>query len=233
MRTVSQYNQTRKFLYEFRESRLKKAARLIGRLRPGKLLDIGCSTGEWGLHWKEKGWSPYGLDIDQEHVRIATERGVSAEVCDLNAERIPFDDESFDLIFAGEIIEHLVDTDGFLAELNRCLKPGGHLILTTPNLASFENRVRIFFGVYPIWVDHKLKGSGHVRAYTPTVLKRQLREHGFEVLKQTGNWVPFVPQRITDDVRIPALAVTGSLFPNLAMDIIVLAQKVRNSPTTE
>ena len=205
---------------------------MIERLPPGKLLDIGCSTGDWAIHWKEKGWNPYGLDIDDDHVRISVKRGIAAEVCDLNAERIPFTEEIFDLIFAGEIIEHLVDTDGFLDELNRCLAPGGHLILTTPNLASFENRIRLLLGVYPIWLDHRLKGSGHVRAYTPTVLKRQLREHGFEIIKQTGNWVPFIPQRITDDVRIPALAVTGSLFPSLAMDIIILARKVHGSSST-
>lgn len=225
MRSLSEYNAGRKFLYEFRESRLKKAARMIEGLPPGKLLDIGCSTGDWALYWKERGWESYGLDIDREHVGIATERGVRAKACDLNVEPIPFDDGSFDLIFAGEVIEHLIDTDGFVRELHRCLRPGGHLIVTTPNLASFENRARILFGVYPIWVDHRLQGSGHVRAYTPSVLKKQLREHGFTILKHTGNWVPFLPQRIIDDIRLPALAVTGSILPGLAMDIILMARK--------
>jgi SAM-dependent methyltransferase len=225
MRSVSDYNLEKKFLYEFRESRLKKAARMIAALAPGKLLDIGCSRGDWGLYWKERGWTSYGLDIDAEHAGIATRRGVPAKVCDLNAEPIPYPDGSFDLIFAGEVIEHLVDTDGFLQELHRCLRPGGHLILTTPNLASFENRIRILLGIYPIWVDYRLEGSGHVRAYTPPVLKKQLREHGFRILKHTGNWVPFLPQRLIDDVRLPALSLTGSVFPSLAMDIIVMARK--------
>lgn len=225
MRSVSEYNSDRTFTYELRESRLRKAARLIRGLAPGKLLDIGCSTGDWGLYWRERGWEPYGVDIDADHVEVARERGVEARLCDLNAEPIPFESASFDLIFAGEVIEHLVDTDGFVRELHRCLKPGGHLIVTTPNLASFENRVRILLGVYPIWVNYNLEGSGHVRAYTPRVLKKQLRAHGFDVVKHTGNWVPFLPQRLVDDVRLPALAVTGTLFPNLAMDIIVLARK--------
>jgi SAM-dependent methyltransferase len=122
------------------------------------------------------------------------------------------------------VIEHLVDTDGFIQELRRCLKPGGHLIVTTPNLASFENRIRILLGFYPVWVDYRLQGSGHVRAYTPWILKKQLREHGFTILKHTGNWVPFLPQRIVDDRRVPALAVTGSLFPGLAAGIILMAR---------
>lgn len=225
MRTISQYNRDQTFLYDLRESRLRKTALWIEKLPPGRLLDIGCSTGEWALYWQERGWEPYGVDINETHVQVAAGRGVRARVCDLNSEPIPYADALFDLVFAGEIIEHLVDTDGFIGELDRCLRPGGHLVITTPNLASFENRLRLLLGFYPIWLDHKLRGSGHVRGYTPAVLKRQLREHGFDVLRHTGNWVPFVPQRFADDVRFPWLAVTGSLLPSLAMDIMVLARK--------
>jgi len=147
VQTVSEYNQATKFTYELHESRLKKCARLIESLKPGRLLDIGCSCGDWGL--QARGWQPAGVDIDREHVAIARDRGVNARYCDLNSQPIPFDNKAFDLIFAGEVIEHLVDTDGFLSELNRCCKPGGHLLLTTPNLASLENRVRLLFGIYP------------------------------------------------------------------------------------
>lgn len=225
IQTVSEYNRATKFTYELRESRLKKCVRLIDSLAPGSLLDIGCSTGDWGLFWQARGWSPAGLDIDREHVGIARERGVDARYCDLNRDAIPFDTSSFDLIFAGEVIEHLVDTDGFLRELNRCCKPGGHILVTTPNLASFENRVRLMIGMYPKWLNYNLAESGHVRGYTPRALKKQLAEHGFQVVRQLGNWVPFVPQHFVDDIRMPSLAITGDLLPSLAMDIIVLAQK--------
>lgn len=161
----------------------------------------------------------------RESVSAAESRGIQAKVCDLASEGIPFEDESFDLVFAGEIIEHLVDTDGFLNEVHRCLKPGGHLILTTPNLASFENRLRLLLGFYPMWLNWNLGGAGHVRAYTPRILKHQLREHGFSIAKHTGNWVPFVPQRFTDDIKCPALAVTGTWFPSMAMDMIILARR--------
>jgi len=70
-----------------------------------------------------------------------------------------------------------------------------------------------------------LEGVGHVRAYTPRILKRQLRAHGLAVEEHRGNWVPVIPQRFLDDLKLPALAVTGDLFPSLAMDIIVKARK--------
>jgi len=61
-----------------------------------------------------------------------------------------------------------------------------------------------------------------VRGYTPRVLKKQMAAHGLAVIKQLGNWVPFIPQHFTDDVKVPALAITGDWFPSLSMDIIVL-----------
>lgn len=225
MQTVSNYNEQTKFDIEFRESRIKKAIKIIAKLKPGKFLDIGCSNGDWALFWKQKGWEPYGIDIHSDYVRVGVQKGIHAKVCDLNKDKIPFGDASFDFIFAGEVIEHLIDTDAFLKEIHRCLKPNGYTLITTPNLASFENRLRILFGLYPVWVNYNLNGSGHVRAYTPSILKKQLKQHGFKVVKHTGNWVPFIPQKIMNDVQIPFLAFTGTLLPNLSMDIIILAKK--------
>ena len=222
---LSAYNAGRDFSYDLRESRLRECAYLIASLPAGRLLDIGCIKGEWARHWASRGWDTAGIDISQDHVTAARDAGVDARLCDLNRDALPFGDAEFDLIFAGEVIEHLVDTDGFLAEVRRCCKPSGHLIVTTPNLASFENRIRLLLGVYPVWLNYNLAGSGHVRAYTPRVLKRQLSTNGFRVLRHTGNWVPFIPQYFVDDLKMPVLAVTGDLLPNLAMDIIVLARR--------
>lgn len=225
MRTASAYNEATKFTYEFRESRLKKCCKIMESLPVGRLLDIGCSTGDWAAYWRDKGWYCAGVDIDREHVQLARNRAIDAKYCDLNHDQLPFENQSFDLIFAGEVIEHLIDTDGFISELYRCLRPRGHVLITTPNLVSFENRLRILLGIYPAWVNYNLSGSGHVRAYTPRVLRKQLREHGFEVVIHKGNWVPFIPQHFLTDIDLPALAVTGDLLPNLAMDIIMLARR--------
>ena len=225
MRTASAYNEATKFTYELRESRLKKCHNIMESLPVGRLLDIGCSTGDWAAYWRDKGWCCAGVDIDREHVQLARNRAIDAKYCDLNHDQLPFENQSFDLIFAGEVIEHLIDTDGFISELYRCLRPRGHVLITTPNLVSFENRLRILLGIYPAWVNYNLSGSGHVRAYTPRVLKKQLREHGFEVVIHKGNWVPFIPQHFLTDIDLPALAVTGDLLPNLAMDIIMLARR--------
>jgi 2-polyprenyl-3-methyl-5-hydroxy-6-metoxy-1,4-benzoquinol methylase len=189
------------------------------------LLDLGCSTGAISAPFIAAGWTVYGLDFTAAPLIMARSAGLQAVAGDV-ARGLPFAPATFDAVLAGEIIEHLVDTDAFLHEIYRVLRPGGALILTTPNLASLENRLRLLLGIYPIWVDYRLgQGEGHVRAYTPRVLKRQLQEHGLIVEKHVGNFVPFVPQRFLNDIQAPWLARTGDWLPGLAMDIIVKARK--------
>ena len=209
---------------ELRESRLRKALELIDAEPRGRLLDIGCGHGEFGALLKSRGWTVAGVDLDPLQIAAASGRGIEARQCDLT-HGLPYEPGHFDAVYAGEVIEHLVDTDAFLSEVARVLKPGGIFVLTTPNLASMENRIRLVLGIYPIWVDHRLSGMGHVRAYTPRVLRRQLAAHGLVVEKHRGNWVRFLPQRFMDDVKAPWLAATGDWLPGFAMDIIMKARK--------
>ena len=226
VQSASRYNE-RTFAQhsvELRESRLRKARRMLSTESPGKLLDLGSGRGEFTASLLKDGWQVFGLDLQPAQLSQATGRGVIAVAADVS-DTLPFRDCSFSCVFAGEVIEHLLDTDLFIREIYRVLAPNGCVVVTTPNLASVENRLRILFGIYPIWVNYRLEGVGHVRAYTPRILKRQLRAHGLAVEEHRGNWVPVIPQRFLDDLKLPALAVTGDLFPSLAMDIIVKARK--------
>jgi 2-polyprenyl-3-methyl-5-hydroxy-6-metoxy-1,4-benzoquinol methylase len=225
---LSDYNRE-KFLglqTDHRESRLRKAAAMILREPAGRLLDIGCGNASFSAGFLRAGFAVAGIDMTEEQIAAARARGIDARVHDLGSGPLPFPDRSFDVAFAGEVIEHIVDTTAFLSEIHRVLKPNGCVVLTTPNLASAENRLRLLFGFYPIWTEFRLEGGqGHVRSYTRRTLVRHLRETGFAVEAVTGNWVPIVPQKFADDIRHPFLAPTGDWFPGLAMDLIVKARK--------
>lgn len=214
--------------FETRESRLRKAMAMFERESGrGRVLDVAAGSGIAAGALAERGWRVSALDISEELVAQIQERGqIDAAVHDLSEGPLPFQDGTFEAVFAGEIIEHLVDTASFVAELRRVLKPGGIAVITTPNLASFENRLRLLLGRYPIWVEYELSDQGHVRSYTVPTLRHQLRSNGFEVEQVVGNWVPLIPQRFVHDVRIPALARTGDWFPSLAQGIVVRGRAV-------
>lgn len=210
---------------DLRESRIRKLVALLAAEPRGRLLDVGCAGGEFATLVARDGWQVVGLEREPSLVETARARGIETYHVDLDREPFPLPAASLDAAVAGEVIEHLVDTDHLLGELARVLRPGGVLVLTTPNLASLENRVRLLLGRYPMWMDHGVDGAGHLRYYTPGVLRAQLERHRFRVERHVGNWVPFVPQRWLDDLRAPWLAVTGDWWPSLAMGIVMKARR--------
>ncbi|MFL6727720.1 MAG: class I SAM-dependent methyltransferase [Sphingomicrobium sp.] len=106
----------------------------IGRRKPGRVLEVGCGSGQFLSLLQEAGWDAIGLDFDPEAVSAARQRGVNAQTSDLFAQNFPA--ESFDIVFMDNVIEHLPDPPAVFAECHRVLRPGGRLILLTPNLNS-------------------------------------------------------------------------------------------------
>ncbi len=176
-------------VFEARESRLRKAlASFEQEPGRGELLDVAAGSGLAAEALAAQGWNVTALDLSPELVaQIRARPGVHRALQhDLSSGSFPFDDASMAAVFAGEIIEHLVDTRRFLDEIHRVLRPGGLLVVTTPNLASFENRVRLLFGVYPAWLEYELSSQGHVRAYTKRTLRTHLRATGLRRREDHG-----------------------------------------------
>ncbi len=223
---LSKRNSEIPFGYNFNENRMKKCLKIMSRIPPGEFLDLGATQGGLMQRMISQGWRAYGVDINPDNVDVCQTRGLEVWLADLSIDELPYENDRFDLVFAGEIIEHIVDTDKFLQNLARCLKPSGSLIITTPNLASFENRIRLLFGVYPEWVDWcTSEGVGHVRAYTVKILKRQLAKHGFITLNVLGSFVPYLPRQVMSKYRLPEFGVMGYVFPKLSECMIIHAIK--------
>jgi ubiquinone/menaquinone biosynthesis C-methylase UbiE len=214
-------------IFEANESRLRKALAMFEEEPTrGRLLDVAAGSGIAAAELSGQGWSVTALDISAELLEQARARGIQdVRQHDLSDESFPFEDGVFRAVFAGEIIEHLVETGRFLDEVRRVLEPGGVLVITTPNLASFENRMRLMLGLYPRWVEYDLADQGHVRSYTVRTLRKQLSEHGFTTEAMKGNWVPVVPQRFLNDLIWPSLARTGDWLPGLSQGLITKARR--------
>lgn len=97
---------------------------------PETILDVGCGNGIYGHVLREKGAKLFGIDMAQESVVLCMVAGYD-HVNLMPAERIAHGDKKFDMVFSSEVIEHVKPYDKMLSEINRVLKPGGGLVLTT------------------------------------------------------------------------------------------------------
>ncbi|MEU6009319.1 bifunctional 2-polyprenyl-6-hydroxyphenol methylase/3-demethylubiquinol 3-O-methyltransferase UbiG [Streptomyces sp. NPDC047453] len=95
-----------------------------------RLLDIACGGGLFGPHAAGKGYRVFGVDLSEMSLREALRHGFD-EVVRADIARLPFDDESFDVVTAGQCLEHVPDPFGVVAEACRVLRPGGTLVVDT------------------------------------------------------------------------------------------------------
>ena len=101
----------------------------------GRLLDVGCGSGGWLVDMKNLGWKVEGVDFDPKAVEAAGAMGIKITIGNVEDQGYPA--ASFDAITLSHVIEHVPDPIGTILECARLLKPGGRLILYTPNASSW------------------------------------------------------------------------------------------------
>ncbi|MFQ5688808.1 MAG: class I SAM-dependent methyltransferase [Gemmatimonadota bacterium] len=165
-----------------RSIKKKETMRAVLRLLPpvdGKeCLEIGCATGTSSWLLRQRGGTWTSADFDPEQVESAGEL-LGDEVHLLSEGALPFPDDRFDVVVAINFLEHLEDDVGFVREMRRVLKPGGHFLLTCPDGVSRRLGYRLK-RLYGFTAD--TGGFGHVRdGYQRTELERLLRLAGLEM----------------------------------------------------
>lgn len=165
---------------------------LRSRLKPGRnrILDVGCADGYLLAPFCAE-HEVVGIDVSPQFASLALRAGfASHQIKDLSSDRLDVADQSIDAVFCGQTIEHVVDSDWLLSEINRVLKPQGSLMVTTPNVRSLHSLVRWLLNESPAF-GAKYR-SGHVRDWTTRILRRALENNGFEVETFYGVewWLP-------------------------------------------
>jgi SAM-dependent methyltransferase len=213
------------------------ALNMLRELRAVRALDIGCGNGEVSdAVGRATGATVVCGDISSEAVGACRARGLEAHQIELGNEQLPFENDSFDLVFMTEVLEHLVYPDRALTDINRVLRTGGSLLLSTPNLACLPNRMLLPLGIQPLFSEvseNRVLGRrlrafgqggqtvGHLRLYTRRGLVEMLEMHGYEVQLLRG--AGFHP-----DGALSSIERTIARVPGLAMVLVVLARKVAN-----
>lgn len=127
---ASLYDEKLAFLDTFEQGMMGK---IIGDVSGKKVLDAGCGTGRMIKKLLEKGAIVTGADISPEMLKIAKKKFDKAEFVEADIEKLPFKDESFDVVVASFVIVHLKDLKKAFDEVYRVLKPGGSFIVTNVN----------------------------------------------------------------------------------------------------
>ena len=222
------------------DTRLKKVLDIFSDHQFDSILDVGCGDGQFGklLGNVSGAKHVYGIELSEEGVERATANGLKCVQLDLQRDAFPFDDNQFDAIFCGEIIEHMFDPDRFLQELHRVLNKGGLCVITTGNMASWHNRIALLLGFEPygrqvstkynvgkLPIRGRYQGpeqADHIKVFTCRALKELLEIYDFRIdqvlgYPQTGNFrFPF-PLNIVERLL--------SLSPSLSLGVIYVLSK--------
>lgn len=231
------------------ENQLGKREQLIKNAvgKGNRILDLGCGEGRNSLLFAEEN-EVQGLDICPKRMLLNKENALDKNYGTLilgNAINLPFPEASFDIVVCTEMIEHVTETRQLVEEINRVLKKGGKLILSTPNLVSLWNRLGMMFGkglklspfsflrgegFYPLtpWREGGISEKQcsfvsirypeqplHVRFFTFESLRKFLRQSGFDVETEAGIGL------LSPSVD-PFLC---RVFKNWADNIVVIARK--------
>lgn len=175
-------------------------ATIVGRLGRGlNVLDVGCGSGLHGATLKSAfGHEVYGVDNSPVSVEKARTRLDGAEIGDVRRPDLyafPAVANGFDLLVFSDILEHLDDPLGVLRDHLQLLAPAGHVVLSIPNIAIWEARVRLLLGFWE-YQDTGTFDRTHLRFFTRRSMRAMISKAGLDVVADRispGLARPFVP----------------------------------------
>ena len=190
---------------------------IIDWINPNSIvLDFGCGNGQLSNYlMKYKDCQIVGIEKESELAKIARNHGFKVICSDIEDPKLLNFIPSFnyDSIIFADVLEHLVSPWMILNKCHRLLKPGGHLIISIPNIVHFSMRLRFLIGRFE-YSDHGgIRDIGHLRFFTYYSVKRMFAETGYFIEDEFYRW-----RFMNHDQWLPfqqILRILTELFPNL------------------
>ncbi len=219
-----------------------------GPIQNKQILDIGSGIGIMAIALKKMGNQVTGVDkfifpderenfysiSDFDKLKRAwEENGLKVIRVDVAKEKLPFDDDYFDIVVCDATIEHLDESPRTLLKgVHRILKNGGIFMVTTPNLANFLRRLRFLFGRSPNWnikdyFESSSNFRGHRREFTVSEIVRMLEWSSFEIIEKKTKNIFFNPKKLLTGRRVASQLCDILSYPFSSMRemIYVIARK--------
>ena len=154
-----------------------------------RLLDLGCAGGLLAERLHQAGHYVVGVDyreVGQAHRYV--DQFIEADLAKGLPEALV--GESFNIVIAADVLEHLPEPQDLLRQITAVLQPGGHVIVSVPNFSHWYPRLRIALGLFG-YDRLGILDQSHLRFFTRRSLARLVREAGFDIVEQRTTSVPF------------------------------------------
>lgn len=151
---------------------------VAGQIGRGRMLDIGCGDGENLLRFDHLALRRTGLEVSLPRLRLA--RAYDLDVLQGSGLRLPFPADAFHMIYVAHVLHHIADYETVLAEIGRCLAPGGVLFLV--ETVTDNPLLRLGRAVHPFWQGDEVEVN-----WSYEQLAQRLAKAGFEI-RQTGQY---------------------------------------------
>lgn len=161
-----------------------------------RLLELGCGRGDFLQAFKDHGFHCYGVDREASAQDFCP--GIEIAVCDIEAQKLPYPDGYFDIVYHKSVIEHVYSPNNLMTETRRVLKPGGKCIILTPDWVS---QMQVFY-----------EDITHCRPYDTNALRDTFLLFGFDnVIAERFRQLPV----LWKSVPLTALAQVMGLVLNV------------------
>jgi 2-polyprenyl-3-methyl-5-hydroxy-6-metoxy-1,4-benzoquinol methylase len=151
---------------------------VLSRLEPpGRVLDVGCGTGDFLRVCKEHGWDTVGVDVSPFAAKVCGERTQGPAFAGRLQEQ-PLEAASFDVVHMHHVLEHVADPVGLLRYVRSLLRVGGHLVVEVPNERNLINLAMRLLGKPVLPSD---RPPTHLLFFAPASLRRTIVDAGFQL----------------------------------------------------
>lgn len=193
--------------------------------RTGSMLDYGCGNGEHSNIGIQRGWDVVGYDVDCTIAKIISDKYNFEYLCD-PFEEVDWNNKSFDLVYANQVVEHLKDPIKALKIIHGIVKDDGLVLVAVPNIYSLSRRIKFLIekmGFRKGKVGKYYDAEHHIFYYNKNSISNMLKVAGFDVIYTANSKKAKLKQnKISKFIR---RNITEKIIPNSAL--FVIAKKVK------